>query len=305
MKTAEDVAKLIEEWSKPVHGYTKAELVAKIAEACMGWAYVYGAAGALCNPADRRSSYNGNKSRHPDEAEQIKKNCQVLNGKTTSCNGCKWYPGGCTRYFDCRGFTRWVLAQVGITLKGAGCTSQWNTASNWKAKGKIEDMPLDQVCVVFWRDKKDKNVMAHTGLYVGNGVIIHCSGEVKKGKISDSGWTDYAIPNGMEGNVPGGKPTLKKGDKGSFVTLMQTKLIQLGYDVGKTGADGKFGANTESGLKAFQKKSGLPVTGVCDDATWDALESGQTMLYTVTIQHVSKSVADGIIGKYGGTMKKE
>jgi peptidoglycan hydrolase-like protein with peptidoglycan-binding domain len=40
------------------------------------------------------------------------------------------------------------------------------------------------------------------------------------------------------------------------------------------GVDGDFGDNTEKALKAFQQFKGLPVTGVVDEQTWEALENG-------------------------------
>ena len=86
---------------------------------------------------------------------------------------------------------------------------------------------------------------------------------------------------------------------------MQTKLIQRGYDLNPYGADGKFGAKTESAVRKFQADNGLVVDGICGRNTWSALQSSQTTLYTVTISHVSKSVADEIVGKFGGAMKAE
>ena len=39
---------------------------------------------------------------------------------------------------------------MGITIKGGGATSQYNTAANWLQRGEIGDMP-DVVCCVFQR----------------------------------------------------------------------------------------------------------------------------------------------------------
>ena len=100
-------------------------------------------------------------------------------------------------------------------------------------------------------------------------------------------------------------PTLRKGASGEYVTLMQTKLIQRGYDLSPYGADGKFGTKTFNALKQFQKDNGLTADGICGKKSWSALLSGSTTLYIVTIQHISKSVAEEIVGKFGGTMKAE
>jgi len=43
--------------------------------------------------------------------------------------------------------------------------------------------------------------MKHTGLHIGNGVIIHCTGvklgEVQYDAVGAQGWTHYAIPNNL------------------------------------------------------------------------------------------------------------
>jgi len=66
---------------------------------------------------------------------------------------------------------------------------------------------------------------------------------------------------------------LKKGMEGSDVIVMQQKLIEHGYFVGKTGADGKFGPATLSALKKFQVDKGIVIDGICGPVTWSKLES--------------------------------
>lgn len=67
--------------------------------------------------------------------------------------------------------------------------------------------------------------------------------------------------------------TLKRGSFGADVTKMQSMLLTLGYDLGKWGADGDFGSDTETALKAFQTAQGMTVNGICDDAVWAKLEA--------------------------------
>ena len=248
MNSAAHVDNDINNWK--TMGMTKAELVVRIAEDCLGWPYVYGERGAYDTPAKRRSRADALDGSMPGEAAAIRKGCQVLNGSRGDCSGCKYYPGGAkTRCFDCRGFTYWVLLQAGITINGAGATSQWNTDANWKAKGKISDMPSGQVCCVFM--------------------------EVKIGKTTDRGWTHFAIPNGMEGDVPVivTKPTLRKGASGPYVTECQEDLLKLGYDLSPYGADGKYGNTTLREVKKFQAASGLTADGICGPMTWAALDA--------------------------------
>lgn len=59
---------------------------------------------------------------------------------------------------------------------------------------------------------------------------------------------------------------------GSDVVYIQRILIKLGYDLGKTGADGKFGKRTEEAVKAFQREKSLVVDGIVGIKTWTMLE---------------------------------
>ena len=301
MKTASDVRDLVAKWI--ADGKDKSYIIVNAAEACLGWPYVWGAVGSDCSPS-RRKYYAGRSSCPVDEREVIISGCQALNGSGKSCGGCQFYPQNMrTLCNDCQGFCKNIFSRVGITLVGSGCSSMWRD-QDWAEKGTIDKMP-NVVCLVFQWNKKKQN-MQHIGIHIGNGKIIECSGTVKRSTTANTHWTHYGIPKGMSGSVPTtDKPTLRKGASGEYVTLLQTLLIQRGYNVGSTGADGKFGNATYNAVKAFQKDNGLAVDGVVGRATWSALESGQQELYTVTIQHVSRNVAESIIKTYGGSMKKE
>lgn len=255
------VDQMIDNWKKI--GMSKAEIVIATAQACMAWPYVFGAWGELCTPANR-------KRRKRDDHPTIVSKCQVLNGKKSSCSGCGWLPGGINvRIYDCRGFTDWTLNQVGIDLQGEGCTSQWNSASNWVEKGLIKDMPRDRVCVLF---KANGNIMEHTGLWLLNDMVIHCSAGVQTGKLKN--FTHYAIPAGLYEDLKPKerKPTLRRGSKGDYVKELQEILQRLGYDLGKYGVDSNFGRTTEKAVKAFQKNAGIGVDGIVGAATWAALD---------------------------------
>lgn len=299
MNKYSEVSKMITEWKN--RGLSKAEIVVNSAEACLGWPYIWGAYGQQCTPSTRRS-YAGRSSCPPDESAVILKLCQVTNGSKTSCSGCKWYPDGTVLAFDCRGFTRWIFGRVGITISGAGATSQWNDNNNWESKGEIKNLP-EQVCCLF---KRVGTKMNHTGIYIGNGWAIHCSGEVKREKLK--GWTHYAIPKGMEGGVPVFRPTIRKGSTGEDVKYCQELLQALDYDIGSSGADGKFGNKTREAVIAFQKDHGLSADGVVGPLTWDALEEAKPdgNLYTVTVPHLPYYKAEALKNQYSGsTMVKE
>lgn len=310
MNSAEYVNSKLEEMKAT--GMEPSAIAWRLSLLCVGWAYVFGARGQYCTPANRRARYS---DKHPT----IKTACKNYTGSgTAGCKGCKWYPQEkLTRIYDCRGFTYWILKQVfGWELMGAGCTSQWNNESNWKAKGNVSDgIPQDVIVCLFYRDKGNKKVVAHTGLYY-NGETCECSSGVQHSGSLNKKWEMWAVPACVGGDIPTPvppepepekKPTLRKGDSGKWVTLAQTELINKGYDCGKTGADGQFGANTQKAVKAFQSDHGLAADGVIGPKTWDALESsGPAERYTVNITGLTASQAYALIKQYpNGTKVKE
>lgn len=68
------------------------------------------------------------------------------------------------------------------------------------------------------------------------------------------------------------KRMLRNGTEGSDVKVLQSMLIELGYDCGRWGADGDFGDGTELAVKQFQKEHGLEVDGIVGEKTWAALD---------------------------------
>lgn len=57
------------------------------------------------------------------------------------------------------------------------------------------------------------------------------------------------------------------------VKTVQSKLALIGHGglLGPTGADGRFGPNTENAVKSFQATHGLTVDGIVGAATWPAI----------------------------------
>ena len=287
-------------------GLTKSQIIINEAEYMLGWPYVWGAVGAPCTVA-KREYYMGRSQISSADIELIRKHCQVLNGSKGSCTGCKYFPHEeRTDINDCQGFVKMLHKAVGITLSGGGCTSMWNDSRNWTEKGVISNMPKDKVCCVFQWNSEKKN-MQHIGEYIGNGQIIHCSTEVKYGKTTDRAWTHYAIPKGLDGGVPVWRPTIRKGSQGEDVKYCQEILDDLGYDIGSYGADGKFGAKTKAAVQAFQRDHELNPDGVVGPLTWEALEAAKPEgeLYTVTIPHLTKPVAEALVQQYAGASKEK
>jgi peptidoglycan hydrolase-like protein with peptidoglycan-binding domain len=80
----------------------------------------------------------------------------------------------------------------------------------------------------------------------------------------------------LRANAPIDKPTLKRGDNGEQVSIVQQVLKDGGYYKG--GVDGDFGAGTDTAVKAFQKDKKLKVDGVIGQITWKALSDLATFL---------------------------
>ena len=86
-------------------------------------------------------------------------------------------------------------------------------------------------------------------------------------------------------------PTLKQGSVGGDVVDLQNALIKAGYNVGSTGADGKYGANTAAAVKAYQKDNGLTVDGVAGVQTLGNLYIPGSNALTIGVTNGAKIAA--------------
>lgn len=78
------------------------------------------------------------------------------------------------------------------------------------------------------------------------------------------------LENTTDDSINTNKVLAKIGDKNEGVKGVQELLIQRGYNLL---ADGIFGARTEAAIKSFQSKNDIPVTGVIDLVTFEALKT--------------------------------
>jgi len=144
--------------------------------------------------------------------------------------------------------------------------------------GTIDTLP-DVAGLVLHKD-------GHVGYTVGDGYAVEWKGFSSgcvKTKISERGWVNWfrlpfidygdAVIVGSTQEVEAvlGVRTLKKGMKGSDVKAMQELLLQIGYELPKYGADGKFGAETLAAVLAFQVHEELEQDGLYGDQTHAAL----------------------------------
>lgn len=266
MNTAKDAEALVSRLK--AEGAGRPEIIRQLSALCLGWPYVWASQGEMCTRKWRRNRIPY--CREQKYADMIRDNCPVLSDGAISCDGCKWDGVRC---FDCRGFTRWLLAQAGVPLYGESVTTQWETASNWAARGTIDTLPRDLVCCVFRS--------GHTGMYQGNGNVIHCSGTVKEEALpGEPKWDRWGVPAwlytteelrkaGLNVDDEKNIPTLRRGNQGDEVADLQMLLnSKFGYELE---VDGSFGKATENAVKDFQIKHGLTADGVAGAKTWKAL----------------------------------
>ena len=253
------------------------------------WGYIYGASGGIWTQAQQNNATR----------EQTIKWGQQWVGHHVA---------------DCSGLFSWAFKQLGgymyhgsNTMYLSYCVAHCELSGGRRTDGE----GLKPGTAVFtWKPEEKK--YGHVGLYIGDGKVIEAYGTQKgviTSNVTDKRWTHWGELKGVAyeggGDIPDSKPTLRKGSKGEYVTLAQTKLIQKGYDLGKWGADGSFGTATETAVKAFQQDNSLTADGIIGAMTWNALEDTAVNLYSVSIPHLSQRVAEELIGKYGGVMTKE
>lgn len=253
----------------------------------VGLGYIYGAQGQICTPAFRAQQAK----QYPEQY----KNIMIV--------GAKWDG---MAVWECAQLTQEVASVGGVKLV-SGATSQWKE-TDWAEKGEIDTLPIDRVAFLYRESTSDENVMSHTGVYLGDGTVVDARGAskgVRNDKISEYPWTHWAIPAWGEVKPKSTRPTLRRGNNGETVKEMQELLLKHGHDLGKWGADGKFGDATETAVRLFQSINGLYVDGIVGVKTWAALEADavKALSYTVTIRGLTEQAARNLVAQYGGEMQ--
>ena len=88
--------------------------------------------------------------------------------------------------------------------------------------------------------------------------------------------TLLALPSGYEGNSAAIFPgtTLKIGMSGENVRKLQTYLAAVAdEDIAAPDVTGYFGTQTEGAVRQFQRKYGIPETGIVNAVTWNQIAS--------------------------------
>jgi len=249
--------------------------------------YIYGKVGQVWTAA-AQAQMEKDKAGDPDYAESIKYGKQWIGHKV----------------WDCSGLTMKGAQEAGASIHH-GSNSTWNYDCAYK--GELTDgVALPVGAFVFVYNEKKKN-RSHIGVVTGENEVTEASCArvgVIKSKVHKDKWDEWGLCKGVEFDFipqvdPDYRPTLRKGDSGTYVTMMQELLIQRGYSCGSYGADGKFGNATLAALTAFQRDYGLAADGICGPATWEKLQGSEPVKrYTVTIPHLTLKQAEGMKATY-------
>ena len=179
---------------------------------------------------------------------------------------------------DCSALVRVCLAYAGITVKNFRTP---NEASILLRSGEFIEL------------KESRYTDQSTYLRRGDILVTRTQGH-----------TVIVLSNGSKAETTPAEETprtiLKRGMKGEDVRRLQQRLIELGYALPKYGADGEYGSETATAVKAFQLDRGLEADGIAGEATLAALYAGQGNTYTVTLHNVPEAEAIALIGKYDG-----
>jgi hypothetical protein len=197
------------------------------------------------------------------------------------------------RVFDCQGLAEGyydIIMDANLNTRARNNYAEW---CDPKGFGMIPAKYRVPGAAVFWSDSSATNI--HHAAYLvepitkdkqdGDWWIIEAAG-VMSGVVSSRlyarkpnfwGWMtkyfNYGSDTAQADDTAllGGR-TLRNGDEGEDVRTLQKALIELGYDLGKWGADGDFGDATELAVRAFQRDAGLEADGIAGRMTADALE---------------------------------
>jgi len=180
----------------------------------------------------------------------------------------KWMPAsanakpqpGWVTYFDFPGGAD--IDHVGWMIKDNGDGTCVCIEGNTSAEGrKGSQANGGEVAVRTRAYAKNKKGLLIT--IAGWGIVDYPDATISSAKPLEEKKAELAAVVAKQGvDIPAVKTfkTLKKGSKGPNVKKFQEAL---GID-----ADASFGPGTEAAVKTFQKKEGMPVTGIVDEETY-------------------------------------
>lgn len=200
-------------------------------------------------------------------------------------------PGNTTQkgWSDCSSAVRKaIMAAAGIDI-GSNTDAQLRN----RARGVVVDttngyypdesklLPGD--CLYFKGNTSHTLDVGHVEMYTGanecyghgsgTGPTRHVLRDYCKGRASSAKRYFMAVRWIVDSDGDTSRRTLRKGDMGADVALLQGNLIALGFDCGAWGADGDFGAATDAAVRAYQTARRLGADGIVGANTWAALDA--------------------------------
>jgi len=163
----------------------------------------------------------------------------------------------------CSIFMNWVAKQAKLQSSGKANARSWiMTGQNVDKNPELGDI------VIFWRGKAD-SWEGHVGIFFGytaNAKRVYCLGGNQGNQVSISSYDKDQILGfrrllsvNLKNTLP--DQTLRLGDTGNDVKLLQDALKQIGIDCGTS--DGYYGERTEEAVKQLQSmQTGLKIDGV-------------------------------------------
>jgi cell wall-associated NlpC family hydrolase len=94
--------------------------------------------------------------------------------------------------FDCSGFVCWVINHSGVGSVGrTTATGLFNTCS------KIPPSEAQPGDLIFFQGTYDSaGPASHVGIYVGNGMMIHCGNPISYASVNTTYWTNHFLAYG-------------------------------------------------------------------------------------------------------------
>lgn len=201
-----------------------------------------------------------------------------LHGPANSL-GMGWEQAGYARFTRAEWLTPDGLRQMDLLAQDMVACGITPDAIRWLTDAQVK-------AIVERRDTKTRGMCTHAQI----------DKAVKAGLRTDPGkgypydvlvtWTRSYHP-GVPSQTPPGTPgTVRIGDRGSQVVLVQEYLDALGYDVGK--ADGVAGEMFDAAVRAFQTNNGLDVDGVAGPNTLTQLRSKEAIMARLPDEDVQR-----------------
>lgn len=187
----------------------------------------------------------------------------------------RYYASVGQRHLDevpwCAAFANWVVMECGLPTTGSLMARSFLT---WgRHVDLINARPGDVVVL-----ERGEPPSGHVGFLVrfeGDAVVLR--GGNQGDAVSDARFSVrriIGIRRAVASKDQKNRKTLSLGDSGAFVHELQTRLIELGYPVGKI--DSAFGNRTRDAVLAFQADAGLKIDGVVGPDTWARLDDADT-----------------------------